>query len=253
MKKKIFVMPVLISLLCVVCAGCITREEYQPPLTVEQLYERACDDAMIAEADEILPLVAITAGEPLVQWDAAGERVLVCTWHRYPDSYPDGEEIVTSFGVSWVFTLAEIVSWHTEEPAIEDYVLRLEQLIGLPPENGKTLFTAMWVRPEDLFRPSYDNEIDDDTVGLYFPSDVDPEYRSWFQSNLLSSYYPEQPGWVRYPWTRLGYTYDWADNGTEYGLSEFIVKENSSVRVEKTYSNEEFFLYLQEESAKAVQ
>lgn len=35
MKKRIFVMPVLISLLCVVCAGCITREEYQPPLTVE--------------------------------------------------------------------------------------------------------------------------------------------------------------------------------------------------------------------------
>ena len=27
----------------------------------------------------------------------------------------------------------------------------------------------------------------------------------------------------RYPWTRLGYTYDWADNGKEYGLSESLI------------------------------
>ena len=249
MKKRIIALPLLVSLIFVLCTGCITREEYEPELSVQELYERACDDAMIAEEDEILPLVAIAPDEPLVQWDEAGERVLVCTWHKYPDSYPDGEEIVTSFGESWVFTLAEIVDWFGRQQEIEDYILRFEQLIGLPPQNGKTHFTAMWVYPENLFRPSYDNEIDDNTVGLYFPEDVDPEYKSWFHGNLLSSYYPEQSDWVRYPWTRLGYTYDWAGNGSEYGLSEFIVRQDSSVLVEQTYSNEEFIDFLQAEAA----
>ena len=35
-------------------------------------------------------------------------------------------------------------------------------------------------------------------------------------------------------WTRLGYTYDWADNGQAYGLSEFIVKQDSDVKVAYT-------------------
>ena len=97
----------------------------------------------------------------------------------------------------------------------------------------------MWVDPDDLFRPSPDNEIDDTTVGLSFPENAAEEYQNWFNGNILYSYYP-----LRYPWTRLGYTYDWADNGTEYGLSEFIIRNNAKVRVEKTYSNEEFFDYL---------
>ncbi len=32
----------------------------------------------------------------------------------------------------------------------------------------------------------------------------------------------------------MGYTYDWADNGQAYGLSEFIVKQDSDVKVAYT-------------------
>lgn len=39
-------------------------------------------------------------------------------------------------------------------------------------------------------------------------------------------------------------SYDWADNGTEYGLSEYILKNSSKAAVEKTYTNEEFFEYI---------
>ena len=54
-------------------------------------------------------------------------------------------------------------------------------------------------------------------------------------AKALSSYF-----YGSYPWTRLGYTYDWADNGTEYGLTEFIVNSGAEVEVEFTQNMDEF-------------
>ncbi|MBR4798868.1 MAG: hypothetical protein IK047_01255, partial [Clostridia bacterium] len=53
--------------------------------------------------------------------------------------------------------------------------------------------------------------------------------------NIIWSYFDSA-----FPWTRLGYTYDWADNGTEYGLSEFLVFSGAKAKVEYTYSVDEF-------------
>lgn len=208
---------------------------YISPDTVELvdnlvLYHNAVVDAMQADYDEILPLRAI---------DKTQDEVLVATWHRYPDSYPAGQEAEINHGEVWVFTAEEIKEWSAKQTETDNMELRLQQLIGLPPQKGYTHFSLLWVDPDDLFRPSPDNEIDDTTVGLSFPENAAEEYQNWFNGNILYSYYP-----LRYPWTRLGYTYDWADNGTEYGLSEFIIRNHAKVRVEKTYTNEEFFDYL---------
>jgi hypothetical protein len=44
-----------------------------------------------------------------------------------------------------------------------------------------------------------------------------------------------------YPWTGLGYTYDWSpDNPSHIGLSEFILPIGSEVEVEKSLSIQEF-------------
>lgn len=190
------------------------------------LYNRAVVDAIIAEQDEILPLKKITGTD----------EVLLCTWHRYPTSYPDNAVVTTQYGEVWVFTAEEINSFMQANSDEEDMVLRLEQLIGLPPQKGNTHFSFLWVDPADLFRPARDNEITDTTVGLTFPASASAEYIAWFNGNSIYSYQQHY-----YPWTGLGYTYDWADNGTEYGLSEFVIKANCEIRVEKTYSNEEFF------------
>ena len=64
----------------------------------------------------------------------------------------------------------------------------------------------------------------------------DAKFKSWYDSNILWSYFNE----TKYPWTRLGYTYDWADNGREYGLSEFIIFSGASVSVDHTYTIGEF-------------
>ncbi len=194
------------------------------------LYFDAIMDASVAEEDELMPLKAI---------DTSSDSVLVCTWHRYPDTYVTGTDITISYGDVWVFTEDEIYEWGQTNGLADDMVLRMEQLIGLPPENGKTHFTILEVSPDDLYRPSRDNEIDDTQAELEFPDDVDEEYKEWFEEYAASSY-----TLGGYPWTGLGYTYDWADNGTDYGLSEFILKNGSEAHVVGTYTNEEFFQYI---------
>ena len=45
-----------------------------------------------------------------------------------------------------------------------------------------------------------------------------------------------------------GITYDWADNGSEYGLSEFIVKKDSDVKVAYTVDLKEMLNKLDNDS-----
>jgi hypothetical protein len=144
-------------------------------------------------------------------------------------------------------------SWVTVVPEIRGFFgvtvpqpLRIAQLLGLPPEAGTAgdpneykYMLEMWVSPEDLFRPCPDTEISDTTCETGFPADAfrmldqsnkvrataGPEYgvfktySSWFNSQTRYSY---TMGSSPYPWTRLGYTYDWGSSN-HIGLSEFIV------------------------------
>ena len=50
--------------------------------------------------------------------------------------------------------------------------------------------------------------------------------RNWF--NRLKS---ESYGENGYPWTRLGYTYDWGNPKGEVGLSEFIIKSGATIKI----------------------
>jgi hypothetical protein len=111
----------------------------------------------------------------------------------------------------------------------EDQTLRLEQLLGLPPNDGKTTFAELWVKPADLFRPSADPEITDHEAGLVFPSVTDfltvsQTFINWFDALIASSY-----GEDGYPWTRLGYTYDWGNDESEVGVSEFVIRSGATV------------------------
>ena len=68
-----------------------------------------------------------------------------------------------------------------------------------------------------------------------FSENVDAEFKTWFDDNILDSYF-----YGEYPWTRLGYTYNWSGHGTEYGVTEFLVKQGAEVEVEFTVSADEF-------------
>ena len=67
------------------------------------LFDQAVEDAMIAEDGEILPVVSLDEGEPYAVYNEEG-RVLLYTFHKYPDSYPDGTDVKLEWGNVWTFT-----------------------------------------------------------------------------------------------------------------------------------------------------
>jgi len=206
----------------------------------EELFDLAVRDAAFADEDEILPLVSLSEDEKLATFDDEG-RVLLCTWHNYPDSYPVGEDVTIEWGYVWTFTDKEIASHGEELKKEEDPQMRLKQLISFAPDSEHSTVTGLWVDPEDVVRPAYQTDVTDGTMKNAFDVDgegnalVDEEFKEWFDENTLNSYF-----YGAYPWTRLGYTYDWADNGSEYGLTEFMIKPGSTVQVEFTETTEEF-------------
>lgn len=203
--------------------------------TAEELYTQAVEDAKTIEPEELLPLkTTLTRDDPYAQWNEQGDRVLVCTWNNTPEDYPDGANLTVGDEPVWVFSGAELAAWYADNAGgVEDWELRLCQLIGLPPDAGYTHFTTLWADPDDLLRPAFDPDVTTNTM----TEDLTGEdwYQSWFADNTAASY-----GEDGYPWTRLGYTYDWADNGTEYGLTEFILPAGAEATVERTVTTQAY-------------
>lgn len=204
--------------------------------TNEELYAMAVKDAAIAEEDEIKPLVSLTKNDPLVTWDDQG-RVLLCTWHSYPDSYPEGETVTAQWGYIWTFTDKEIATHAGELMESEDAVMRLRQLISINPDKTHSTVTGLWVNPSDVIRPAYQSDAAEGSMRVAFQTgeELDESFKGWFDQNILDSYY-----YGNYPWTRLGYTYDWADNGKEYGMTEFLIKKGAQAEVAFTETTAEF-------------
>ena len=72
------------------------------------LFDQAVEDAMIAEDGEILPVVSLDEGEPYAVYDDEG-RVLLYTFHKYPDSYTDGADVKLEWGEVWALIMNQII------------------------------------------------------------------------------------------------------------------------------------------------
>lgn len=233
---------VFISVLCFIGCGkakdtnavpssAIAEEEK----TEEEMYAESMKDAMIADTDEIEPVISIQKDSEDVIWSEDEETVLMLTYHSDPNSYEEGNDVALR-GEVWVTSMEEAVNWYEEnKDGVEDWSLRFNQLLGLPVDSNYTALSAIWVKPDDMFRPAYVSDITDTNMRCDFDSNMDKNYKAWFDGNIIFSYYDDA-----YPWTRLGYTYDWFDNGTDKGLSEFVVNVDSSIKVEFTKSVDEF-------------
>lgn len=93
--------------------------------------------------------------------DTTAENVLVCTWNKYPKTYVTGADIAISYGDIWMFTEEEVYEWGQKNGMAEHMTLRMQQLVGLPPQDGDTRFSVLRIKLRDLYRPSRDNEFDD--------------------------------------------------------------------------------------------
>ncbi len=204
----------------------VTQPNAAPALSLDQMYKNAVHDSMVVESDKIfngLTPIVESNGNLIWQGDSGNKSVLVIVFTRFASSYPVGETVNSTWGDTWVTVAPEIKTFFKDHTSSNtNLTLRTLQLLGLPPNSANTYFVEMWVSPNDLFRPTPDNEITDTTADLAFPASATSEYKTWFNGNIIYSYFPE-----RFPWTRLGYTYDWGNSNSYIGLSEYVLKQNS--------------------------
>lgn len=204
------------------------------------LWKAAMTDAVFSEDEELHELVVLTKDDDRVIWDEAGERVLLLSWHNYDDACAPGGSIRTEYGDIWATSVGEMQLWYEQNHAgVEDWDLRFSQLLGVHEDEGYTRFTAFWVLPEDVIRPAYVTDVTKQMENDYAVV-TDGAYKEWFDGNILWSYFESD-----YPWTRLGYTYDWSGGESEYGLTEFLISDGSKVEIAFTYTTAEFVDWLE--------
>jgi len=232
----VFIIAIIIGMMLF---GCADNGGTDPDFSLEARYQDAIEDAVFAEESEIChQLTAITPENEALVWSDNDSLVLMVTWTNYPESYPVGDTVNCWWGETWVTAVPDLQNWltyHELDPNSPD--LRLQQLLGLPPESEHSHFVEFWVSPNSLFRPTPDPEIDDQSAELTFSNTVSNDYISWFNNNIINSYFP-----LKYPWTRLGYTYDWGSDDSEVGLSEFVVSQAENVVVEGVYTTQEYIV-----------
>ncbi len=196
-------------------------------------------------------LVPISKDIPDLIWNEQGQ-VLMVTWSKskYYKDIKEGERFQL-YGDTW-FTLVPFMKRFCGSFEGEGLKLRVEQNLGMPPGRDYDIFVEMWVDPPDVFRPCPDPETSDLECLVSVPligqapesgPDKPPWYcggegpfarqrsmayvvvsqthLNWMCTNWTNSYTNERL-YDNYPWTALGYTYDWGAEDP-VGQSEYVV------------------------------
>lgn len=212
------------------------------------VYTDAVKDALNPEPSEISTnLIAVVPSNKNLKWKEINgvNHVLVATLASDASWYAPylGKSYNTGSHNIWITTAPELQNLCLDPQfGGNDLDMRLREILGLTPTATVTSFVEFWVQPSDLFRPAPDNEITDNTAGLSLPDDVSSWYRLWFNSLRSSQYFQSNdPAHDAYPWTQLGYTYDWGgDPQSSIGLSEFVIKTNANVIVNGIYTIDQY-------------
>jgi len=184
--------------------------------------------------------------------DKSKNRVLVVTWTT-SDRYDENTKFMENTRDTWVTVVPELQNfcqkYHHDMTGKVALPYRINQVLGLPPEKEeiykKRKFVEIWVKPKDLFRPTPDPEITDTEAELGFIPNwfrpISDSYKYWFLNQLMTN---------NYPWTKLGYTYDWgkrsdwkkidAHRPANVGLSEFIIKAKATIEVDFVWTVEDY-------------
>ena len=191
-------------------------------------YERAVYDSSVYQRWNVRPLRPLTGDEH--------GQVLVATLTSRDGNV--GETITAGpYGI-WVTGVAEVQIICRGFKG--DVDMQLRELLGLPPDADTTRFLVLSVRMDDLFRPAPDDAITTrfpcatlpDTplpsdCGNSFPSTTTPAHYQWVA--IESFYLHTIPN--GYPWTHLGYTYNWTPGADRYGASEYVIRPSAKALI----------------------
>ncbi|HSR67166.1 MAG TPA: hypothetical protein VLU25_04435 [Acidobacteriota bacterium] len=236
-SRHLTIFLIVINALLILPFGyCVVVYPTQPPPAAER-FQQALDDAMSPGAGNAATgLVALTPGNSSLFWDRSDPqalKVLVAVWTDYSgyrDHFKGGCTLRREVWVTPVPQMQEACRGFGLSGA--ELNRRLEEYMGLAAGGTYSEVVELWVSPDHVFRPCPDGEIDDAQCNPGLPevpsnpSADQLEHARWFQRQV-EKYYGERP----LPWTRFGYTYDWADPAAKIGASEYIIRKDAAVFV----------------------
>lgn len=187
-------------------------------------------------------LKTITAPGDGNTWRLADSKVLVraftdpqyynLTTKKFQNLYP---------GALWVSAGNELPAWYRDAANnvnAGNVAMKTAQLLGLPTSSlaQYNAVVELWVNPDKLMRPTRDpnrtaqptalSNQDFSAKPAYMSAADFDKFKTWYTNNIAASYGNADPD-KRYPWTQLGYTYNWGgDQGSLAsidGLSEFVI------------------------------
>lgn len=207
---------------------------------LDAFYTAAIQDAMKMEPGEFYEGIRTVTGDSVVVVTWVSEDKL-----KYYKSNLENDTAKSIKGFdAWVTIVPDVIDYCVARKfgKTDSASLRLRQLLGLPPDNQNTHFVELKVRTRDLYRPTPDPKTES-VAGFLQDNEVkgDSCYRNWYQANLNSSFM----GRDKFPWNRLGYSYDWGNPYSEIGLSEFVIpgemaSADFNVRVLGIYNTEQY-------------
>lgn len=242
----------------------------EPPISnrLWNAYGEAISDSAISRPGEVAEdLVVADPSDERTQWTTiGGEQYMLVSrlGYRPLSDVSPGEPFEVA---SHVFvTVPEEVRLECERSrcarmSTSKLDLRLKQLIGLPPDASYRFITRMWVRPTDLFRPC--TQVDPMiptcpqlmTNAVHAGVDrsrflIDQAMYSWRiaregtpqRVSCAKDFRNESGGnCFGFPWTRLGYTFDWRPGSDERGVTEFVIAPGSTVILESSGTQRSYF------------
>ncbi|MGB3181449.1 MAG: hypothetical protein WBB45_08665 [Cyclobacteriaceae bacterium] len=212
----------------------------QPPVQSDSELQKQYQQAIVrsqnpTEKDIYTQLTAINSRNGQLERDSLN-RIKVVSWTSWEGYGKKMQDTMRLARKVWVTVAPKLQDACSSLKKRDDKVMRISQWLGMPPETEHTHFVEMYVNSEDIFRPCPDPDITDRQCELDFPSGLYvmtvPRYPT-----VYSTIKDEAEG---YPFTGLGYTYDWGSTGSRVGFSEFIVREGAIVYISAYVTTETY-------------
>ena len=233
---------ILVSLVSITACGAAARSaasgapraEAASLAILDALYADAIRNSAVVQPDDVQPLRPLVAGPD--------GTVTVTTWASCRGA--GGAGSCGSYVQGPVTLKWDVWVSADEEFAIAcgrirgDLTVGISQLLGMPaprqplsPAGHERQFVTFSAVPvETVFRPCTDPRVDTDRCSTALPpalpANAPPEFFRWFTNQAMSSWRIPPAGQAPdgFPWTRLGYTYNWTPGAaSRYGVSEYVI------------------------------
>jgi hypothetical protein len=191
-------------------------------------YFRSVYDSAVYERVHVRELYPLKA-------DKEG-TVLVATLGRRDGKV--GDPLLSTGEGIWVTIVPEVQTICRQFSG--NLAMQLRELLGLPPDADVPRFLVLRAKAVDIFRPSpYPDpttkypcpEPPDQTCGNTFPPDASSPAMSPHVLWIATASFNLHAMPYGYPWTHLGYTYNWAPGKDRYGASEYVIRAGATATI----------------------